>query len=311
MACLTLLQTSSLQSAEAPRNPFALGPGDRVAFMGGADVAAAQFYGHLESLLTIAAKTNVVFRNFGWEGDTVFEQRREVGFPPLPVHLKKFNPTVIIAQYGRAEALEKSQDPEAFRQTCAKLLRECLGPDTRVWLVTPPPFENPGGLLPDLSRRNERLARNAEAIRKMAAAENWQLVDLFAELASSHKDSPRLTEDGMQFSPRGQDILARVFLRKLGLGQTAIRVGAANADGTWPDGPEERLRRTVVAKNQLWFDYWRPQNWAFLGGDRVSVPSSRDHINPQIRWFPKEMEKFPPLIEAREREILELVRQIP
>jgi hypothetical protein len=59
----------------------------------------------------------------------------------------------------------------------------------------------------------------------------------------------------------------------------------------------------VIAKNRLWFDYWRPQNWAFLGGDRTSVPSSRDHRDPKVRWFPAEMEKFVPLILAQESQI--------
>ena len=35
------------------------------------------------------------------------------------------------------------------------------------------------------------------------------------------------------------------------------------------------LRQLLIAKNRLWFDYWRPQNWAFLAGDRTAQPSSR------------------------------------
>ena len=33
---------------------------------------------------------------------------------------------------------------------------------------------------------------------------------------------------------------------------------------------------TFSEKNALWLRYWRPTNWAFLNGDRVSQPSSRD-----------------------------------
>ena len=65
----------------------------------------------------------------------------------------------------------------------------------------------------------------------------------------------------------------------------------------------QRLREAVQAKNRLWFNYWRPMNWAFLRGDRIEQPSSRDHRNPALRWFPQEMEKFLPLIEAKEKEI--------
>ena len=73
----------------------------------------------------------------------------------------------------------------------------------------------------------------------------------------------------------------------------------------------EPLHRAIQAKTQLWFQFWRPENWAFLNGDRTEQPSSRDHRDPKIRWFPAEMEQYGPLIEAREREIAELAQRSP
>src|SRR5438445_7977198 len=59
---------------------FTLHLGDVVAFVGGADVAAAQHAGHLEALLAAKYRgLDLRFRNFGWEGDTVFAQPRDVG----------------------------------------------------------------------------------------------------------------------------------------------------------------------------------------------------------------------------------------
>ena len=63
------------------------------------------------------------------------------------------------------------------------------------------------------------------------------------------------------------------------------------------------MRDLIVAKNKLWFNYWRVQNWAFLAGDRTNQPSSRDWRDPSKRWFPAEREEFLPLIEAKEKEI--------
>jgi hypothetical protein len=63
------------------------------------------------------------------------------------------------------------------------------------------------------------------------------------------------------------------------------------------------MNQLIVAKNKLWFNYWRVQNWAFLAGDRTNQPSSRDHLDPSKRWFPAEREEFLPLIEAKEKEI--------
>jgi hypothetical protein len=70
----------------------------------------------------------------------------------------------------------------------------------------------------------------------------------------------------------------------------------------YPQGLEP-LRHLVIAKNRLWFNYWRVQNWAFLAGDRTNQPSSRDWRDPSKRWFPAEREEFLPLIEAKEKEI--------
>jgi hypothetical protein len=83
-----------------------------------------------------------------------------------------------------------------------------------------------------------------------------------------------------------------------------------SAGGAWSNPQFEKLRATVVEKNQLWFNYWRPQNWAFLGGDRTSQPSSRDHRDPKVRWFPAEMEKFGPLIREKEGEMERLAAEL-
>jgi hypothetical protein len=72
---------------------------------------------------------------------------------------------------------------------------------------------------------------------------------------------------------------------------------AGNAESLTP------LRQLIREKSRLWFNYYRPQNWAFLAGDRINQPSSRDHLNQEKRWFPAEMEEYLPLISAKEREI--------
>ena len=67
-------------------------------------------------------------------------------------------------------------------------------------------------------------------------------------------------------------------------------VGADVAsDATLKPAGAESLRRSIVQKNELWFRYWRPTNWAFLYGNRQSQPSSRDHRNGSHRWFPEEL----------------------
>jgi hypothetical protein len=269
---------------------------DIVAFIGGGDVAAAQFTGHLESLLA-REFPGTRFRNFGWEGDTVFAQPRDYNFPPLKEHLKKAQATVVIVQFGRTEAL--SDERADFKAAYLKVLSEIQETVPKVILVTPIPFEKPIEPLPDLSKRNSKLGEFSERIREIANEKNIPSIDLFRAL---EKQADRLTEDGLQLTPYGHSIVARAFADAIGVKSS----DSAGTDGKWQNAKLEEIRQAVIVKNRLWFNYWRPQNWAFLGGDRTEQPSSRDHRDPKIRWFPAEMEKYPKLIAEKEQEIASL-----
>jgi hypothetical protein len=264
----------------AAAQTFSFRTNDVVAFVGGADVVTAQESGHLETLLTIHHwPLKLRFRNFGWEGDTVFAQPRDLGFPPLEQHLKAAGVTVLVSEFGRAEALEGHSAIEfagAYSNFLARFTNEAL----RIILVVPPVCETNSQSFPDLAKRNALLLEYRRAIRGMG----HPVVDL-SNLAG-------LTDDALQITTRGHARIAREFARQLGIEVPSESKAAF-----------EEVRRAVVAKNRLWFNYWRPQNWAFLGGDRTSVPSSRDHQNPKVRWFPAEMEKFLPLISAQEARI--------
>jgi hypothetical protein len=278
---------------------------DVVGFIGGAEVATAQHSGHLESLLAVEfAGKSVRFRNFGWEGDTVFEQPRDVGFPTLLSNLRKAGVTVVVVQFGRAEALSGKRSMAEFRQACNKRLDEFLENFGKVILVTPVPFEKGGGLLPDVSKRNALVAAHADVIRELARERGIELIDLFEELTKNPR--PRLTADGVQLTDKGHAVIANAFLRATGRGG---RDYPADQQGQWTDPRLEKVRQAVIAKNRLWFDYSRPQNWAFLGGDRTTQPSSRDHRDPKVRWFPAEMEKFVPLIAEAEKRIDSAARE--
>ena len=284
---------------------------DVIAFVGGANVAAAQHAGHLESLLTLThPRHRLRFRNLGWEGDTVFAQPRDVGFPPLTNLLRKAGATVVFLQFGGTEAFAGTNDLPRFVAAYERLLDDFAAVTPRLVLVTPPPFETTGPPLPDLTRRNPDLATYAEAIRSLAQRRSLPVADLFAELGATRGPTGR-TFDGHQLSDRGHGLVATAFLRQLGLPDMARRTGPMGYNGRWKDAAAEALRSEVVAKNRLWFDYSRPMNWAFLGGDRVEQPSSRDHRDPKVRWFPGELEEFVPLIEKAEARIGELVNTLP
>jgi hypothetical protein len=133
-------------------------------------------------------------------------------------------------------------------------------------------------------------------------------VDLFGAAAAG---AASLTEDdGLRLSARGSAVLALAAARQLGHAGVAERAGGADDAGRWRAVEMEALRRAVVEKNRLWFDYCRPMNWAFLGGDRTEQPSSRDPNDLKVRIFPAEMERFVPLIRRAEERVEEFAKAV-
>ena len=147
---------------------FAFRTNDVIAFLGGTDVVTAQQSGHLETLLTVHHPSlNLRFRNFGWEADTVFAQPRDINFPPLEEHLRRAGATVVVFEYGRAEALE-ARPAREFAAAYSKFISRFTNQTSRFLLVIPAPFERPSGLLPDLTKRNAFLAADyARGIREL------------------------------------------------------------------------------------------------------------------------------------------------
>ena len=111
-----------------------------------------------------------------------------------------------------------------------------------------------------------------------------------------------ITRDGIHLRPRWLKVRAESIA-------TAVLRTELNAPGKQRVA-ESELRTLIAAKNRFWFHYRRPQNWAFLAGDRVSQPSSRDYRDPSKRWFPGEMEQFLPRIAAKETEIWKMAEAL-
>lgn len=286
--------------------------GDVVAFLGGESVAQELEQGHVESLLAAGfAGKGVRYRNLGWEGDTVFEQPRDINFPGVLEQLDRVGVTVVFCQFGRVESMAGGAGLAAFVGAYEKLLDGVAKQGTRqVVLVTPPPFAKPASpLTPDLSSRNGDVKAYAEAVKQLSERRGFACIDLSAQVSGD--GGACLTDDaGLRLSARGSALLALAAARQLGLSQVAERAGEPDDSGKWKSEELERLRAAVVEKNRLWFDYWRPMNWAFLGGNRTEQPSSRDPNDLNVRIFPAEMEKFVPLIERAEARVEELAKAV-
>lgn len=282
---------------------------DVVAILGGEDMVVWQKNGYFETLVTARlGPATPRFRYLAWEGDTVFEQPRDLNFPTWPEQLRRVGATILFCQFGQAESLGGRAGVPAFLTAYERLLEALTSHAPRVVLLSPTPFEDPPGLALDAAGRNATLALYVEAIEQLARRRQLVFVDLYRPLLPANGRGWRLTRDGLHLNPRGHWLAARHTARQLGWATDPPSASEPAADGALRPARLESLRQLIVVKNQLWFDYWRPQNWAFLAGDRTEQPSSRDHRDPTVRWFPAEMNEFLPRIAAKEREIAELAR---
>ncbi len=287
LAGVVVLAVAGLARAESR---FVLAGGDVVVMVGGTNMVHLQQAGYLETMLAQAfASSQPRFRDLSWEADTVFslgtaiERWRKDGFGTWDAQLKRVGATVVIAQFGRLESRAGPGGLARFINAYRRLV-DGFGKQARlVVLVTPTPFEKPASpLIPDLSKRNAVLSLYVKAIAKIAAQRELVFVDLFSAAR------PGLTDNGMHVKPAAQAGIAREIARQLGLEVTA--------------GLQQRsLRRAVIEKHRLWYDYWRPANWKLLYGDdsrRQFTRGGEDYIPFRDEW-----KKLLPLVERAEQRV--------
>ena len=326
LACLTLATATATE-------PF-LKPNDVIAFVGGEDMVVAAEHGYLELLLSKALPTaNLRFRSLAKEGDTVFEQQRDLNYPTLEQQLDQIGATVVIAQFGQSESLAGEEKLPEFIAAYEKLLQRLSGPTKRRLLVLKPNPFTPSELSSPVEKERlallqETLAKYSNGIDALAARPDTVILFKHPREKPAEQEDPPIksrvsdaklppTRDGMHLSPAGAMVSAANIRGALvaherveslpkdesNLLPAPLLPGPPLRANKQPKVEKDNLHSLIIEKNRLWYHYYRPQNWAFLAGDRTNQPSSRDHLDPTKRWFPTELEQFLPLIEAREREI--------
>jgi len=203
---------------------------------------------------------------------------------------------------GQAESLDGVERLDAFASAYTKHLDQIAEYTHRIIIVTPVPFSDPLGLGLDLKKRNQSLAMYVKAIRKIAREKKLPVVDLFTAF-QDRKTPGTYSLNGIYLSPVGHWFASHAFASQLGFEDRVASASLRETHVTLKPDSFEKLRQAIKQKNVLWFRYWRPTNWAFLYGNRQTQPSSRNHKNRGIRWFPGEL-------EASLRHIKELENQV-
>jgi putative membrane-bound dehydrogenase-like protein len=283
----------------APPPPFANGKftvseKDVVVFVGQENFVRDQKVGEIESLLASAfALRNPRFRSMAWEADTVYEQWRDLNFGSWARQLETAGATMVFAQFGQMEALDGVKRLPEFVAAYHRLLDQFAARTRRLVLVSPMPFEKPSALdAPDLTQRNADVVAYANAVRDLAKQRGAVFVDLVGPL-TLRKPARRLTEDGIHLTEVGLQEVAALTARQLGAEENV-------------SASMEPLRQAIVEKNRLWFDCWRPANWSFVYGDRVSQTYGKaSGAQPSLK---EQFERHRPLIDEADARIHALAR---
>lgn len=296
---LPLAAVAAVSLAAPPK--FELKDGDRIVWVGNTLVEREQRYGYWETALHAAyPKINFTLRNLGWSGDTVYGDARagfenaEKGFERLVSLTLELKPTVIFVSYGQNESFDGAAGLPRFEKGLNKLLDALKPANARVVLFTPLPAERHPAM-PAADAHNRTLARYAEVIRTVAGQRRLPLADLGPSTLDLYEKSKTdadkypdgehpLTVNGLHLGPKGYQATSSSF-------QQAIdRYGGFPPDGNLN---HDGLRAAVVAKNELFFHRWRPQNETYLFGFR----KHEQGVNA------KEVAEFDPLVSKAEDEI--------
>ena len=239
--------------------------GDVVAFVGGTDLINIQKEGRLESALTMRWKEHApLFRDFAWDGDTVYHQSaererwREDAFGGWDDQLKRAGATVVIAQFGKMESFDGEERIDDFVEAYGDFLNR-VGKGRRIILLEP------------ASMQWEEAVERAALPAYVAA---------IADLAAERK-VPFVSADR-------KDMVAS-FIEQLS--------GKPEPDGD----AYELMCVTVAEKHRLWCEYWRPANWkCIFGDDSRRIFAKAAHGLPSIQ---EEWARYPALIAEVENAI--------
>jgi lysophospholipase L1-like esterase len=268
---LPLLLLIPFPAAARAAERFELRDGDRVALLGSTVIEREQRYGYWETALTSRyPDRNIVFRNLGWSGDTVWGEARAAfdtpreGYQRLLAATRAVKPTVIVLAYGTNESFASEAGLPRFVEQLNKLLDDLAPTKARFVLLAPPQFEQARWRAGNFEQREQDLERYTEAIRKVADKRRAVFIKEFCQCYSP--GSP-LTDDGMHLTDYGYWVTAGNLLDESGLDHQGLKVVEL---GGWtpretvqdflphPPAPPDSPKGVVQADTLLRVPDWLP-----------------------------------------------------
>ncbi len=303
---LLLVGCCRLSLGADTENDLELREGDRVVLLGGTIIEREQQFGHWETFLMLAhANQSITYRNLGWSGDTVWGESRglfepHLGYQRLIEHVSAANPTVVLVAYGSNEAFAGEEGLDEFVTQYAKLLNDLAAEGRRFILLSPQHLElnrvphDPDAPADFVEHFNRDVDQYAEAIVALAADRGHGHIDLRSEQEKSIKQGGTpLTFNGLTLTDAGYLQTGRWLASHFS--------PSSNFDKVDVNTPAvSQLREAIIAKNELFFHRWRPQNFTYLYSFRKHEQGNNAVEIPQ----------FDPLIKQAEQEIARLAQEV-
>ena len=311
--CVLLLLPIVAHTAE----PFEIKDGDRVLFLGDTLLEREGTYGFLETRLQEQfPDRHFIVRNLAFSADTPLGWSRASfdpaakGFDRLKEQLDLVKPTVVFLGYGMAASLQemtdRSGDPTLnpdpvrygaepmsaarFKRELAQLMDTIVeenkangGTGVRFVLVAPiqhMDLRQYKAGLPDPTEHNKLLKQYTKAIDELAKERSAPFV---------YADTEWQTTNGIHLNEEG-------YRKWSSIVQIALQTAEQTQERQMIREPDERLRRAVIHKNDLFFHRWRPANSTYLFGFRKHEQGNNA----------AEIPLFDPLVEEKEKEIARL-----
>ena len=261
--------------------------GDRVALVGNTFIEREADSSYIETALLLShPEARLVFRNFGWSGDTVAAASRgyfkpQEGYRLLLESVTAAKPTVIILGYGANAAWDGPEGVDAFRTSLCRLIDDLAKRTAARFILISPlaqeAFEAP---YPDPDKHNVELARYTVVIKSVAVERGAAYIDLFSTVRAPNGE--HWTSNSIHLTPEGYQQAAAVVVKAFGKSPTEFAGSGA-------------LRRIVIAKNEQFFHSWRPENTTYLFGFRKHEQGNNAVEVARIRPF---VERFDAQIQA-------------
>ncbi|MCH2135190.1 MAG: SGNH/GDSL hydrolase family protein [Phycisphaerales bacterium] len=239
----------------------------------------------------------LVVRNLGWSGDEVALQPRPLNFGTMEDQIRRTGADVIVGCFGMNESFGGHEGIHEFRTDLGQwvdqhMAMEIDGKRPVVVLVSPVAHEDLGDPLPDGRDRTHVLARYRDVMREEAISRGALFVDLVrpSRRAMASEDFD-LTINGIHCNDAGYRLCAAEMIAQLGLpaGRSTIRPLS-----------EDPLPRAIRARNELFFQRWRPVNTEYVYGRR-----HRPYGNQN---FPGEMQDLDRMVQEGDAAIHSIVK---